>query len=182
MKITCKQQMYDLYEKGLLGNRPRIWKNLDELMADTSYDGKVSIRYKDPAFQYKKYYVPKAQVPEVIAAIPAVVNHKLFTFNESMPDDKLVLQGEVGYTPFGFELFYNTEKNIAMRDAMLRGKRATMLEARIRLQTAMDPSSYDDLWALLDTYEDAAVEFSTYSIDVGVYPHRNTVFWEVRNY
>jgi hypothetical protein len=46
----------------------------------------------------------------------------------------------------------------------------------------MDPSSRDDLDALFDLYPDAAVEFACFPHNLGIFPHRNTVIWEVRNY
>jgi hypothetical protein len=50
------------------------------------------------------------------------------------------------------------------------------------LDRFMDPNSRADLDALLDLYPDAAVEFSCFSVNVGIFPARNTIFWETRNY
>ncbi len=46
----------------------------------------------------------------------------------------------------------------------------------------LDPSSRDDLEALLELYPDATVELTSYDVDVGVLPYRNTIVGEVRHY
>ena len=71
-----------------------------------------------------------------------------------------------------------------MRKAMAAGcmRHCSPAEVVVLLQTYMDPSSRDDLEMLLEMYPDATVEFSCFDIDIGVYPGRNTIFWETRNY
>lgn len=56
------------------------------------------------------------------------------------------------------------------------------LQTKLLLDAYLDASSRDDLEILLEQYPDAAIEFTTFSINVGVLPHRNTIFWETRNY
>lgn len=56
------------------------------------------------------------------------------------------------------------------------------LETKLLIEHYMDPSSQSDLEALLELYPDASIEFTVFSVDVGVFPGRNTIFWETRNY
>ena len=49
------------------------------------------------------------------------------------------------------------------------------------LKRNLDATSYDNIWRLLDLYEDAVIEFSTWDCVVG-HLKNNTVIWEVRNY
>ena len=71
-----------------------------------------------------------------------------------------------------------------MRRTMAKGlhKHRGYLETKILLDTYMDPSSRDDLDSLFDLYPDSAIELTTFDINVGQFPHRNTIIWEVRNY
>ena len=45
----------------------------------------------------------------------------------------------------------------------------------------VDPSSLDDIIGLVDDYPEHVVEFSTFSVNVGLL-QRPTVIWEVRRY
>lgn len=71
-----------------------------------------------------------------------------------------------------------------MRKTMAMGwhRHTSYLETRLLLDRYMDPSSRDDVDALLDLYPDAAIEFTAFSVNVGLFPGRNVVFWETRNY
>lgn len=99
-----------------------------------------------------------------------------------MPDDSLLIQGEVIDYIGGFQLTYTLIKkpmNLGLREETRLAKGLT---AKIILRSRMDPSGFGDLLALLEIYPESAIEFSTYEKFVGDIPGRNTVFWEVRNY
>ena len=103
--------------------------------------------------------------------------------DDGAPDDKRTLCGEVARTYRGLEGTLGVVQ-MPMREAMKKGlllprSGATVLAL---LDKYMDPSSRDDLDALLDLYPDATVELSCFTVDVGVIPGRNTIFWEVRDY
>lgn len=173
MKIRNKRQFYRLWHAGLLGNRPRTWKNAREL-AGSSYSGLVTIRSTTDLNWATRYRVP---VTEALAE-----SAEGATFNESMPDDNLVLQGEVARTWRGLELTWDDTPGLGMKDAMKRSAKMLGARALCLLRAELWPSSLDDLWALLDLYPDAVIEFSAYDRAVGVLPHRNTIIWEVRDY
>jgi len=71
-----------------------------------------------------------------------------------------------------------------MRQTLARGlhRHFSYVMTRYLLERYMDPSSRDDLDMLLEQYPDATVEFTCFSVNVGLFPRRNTIFWEVRSY
>jgi len=104
------------------------------------------------------------------------------TFNQSMPDEHLLIQGELMLRPFGYYLLYSIVKkpmNIALKE---EPKHAHGLEALSLLKTNLWSQSYTDLMDLLDIYSESVIEFGAYDLAVGDLPHRNTIIWEVRNY
>jgi len=166
-----KVEFYRRYMLGEFGNRPRTWASREEL-ATSGYEGRVTIRSLESGGRCL------FQVP---------VEHALNSdgdcrFNESMPDDALLIQGEVCLREDGMWLTFSQERGLTMREAMRQSNTVRNIVAHRLLEKHMDPNSYDDVMCLLLKYRDAAVEFGTYSVKVGNCPHRNTVIWEVRNY
>lgn len=182
-KINTKKKSYELWRKGFFGNRLRIWDSLEELLEDT-YNGTVSMRYKGSAGGgFCSYEVPISKIPEIQEEwVKQGANINSITFNESAPDHKLLMQGEVmldDTTPY--ELFYSTDRK-KMRDALKNGKRAKDLTAKLILEHFLNPSSFSDMQELFERYPNHVIEFSTYSTNLGNIPGRNTIIWEVRNY
>lgn len=183
MKITSKTQFYELWQAGRLGNRPAAWPTLGDLR-HSGFRGLVTIRYKGRAGGgVSTTHVPAS---EVGAAVERFVSDgadpQLLTFHESMPDRQLLIQGEVVRSVGGLDLTYSLQPNISMREAMRSPRTSSGLTAKLILEQYLDPNSQDDLGILLTTYPDAVVEFGSYSVEVGIFPRRNTIFWEVRNY
>jgi hypothetical protein len=180
-KITNKQDFFLLYEAGLLGNKAITWKSYEEIL-NSGWKGLVCIRGKDGIQRGRvKYNVYINDAPKVIEGFreDGIEN---ITFNQSMPDEHLIIQGEVMRTFLGLSLWYTTKKvpmNKALAEESLY---ANGLKANLILEAFMDSSSYSDLKALFDLFPDSVIEFSTYDIAVGDIPNRNTVIWEVRNY
>jgi hypothetical protein len=188
MKVTDKAQMYDLYERGLFGNKLRTWDSYNSLLR-SRYEGPLTVRYKgENGGKWCRYGVPFSQVPNVIREwVAEGADSSLVVMNEAAPDFLLAIQGEVQRSPQGLTLFYSTER-ARMRDALKSsGRHAFRIEADALLKRHLWPPSYDDLMELLDTYhggdsESCVVEFSAYEIRVGDCAHRNTVVWEIRSY
>jgi len=102
-------------------------------------------------------------------------------FNATVTQDEwITLQGEVMRSP-DLVLYYSKHR-AKMREAYPHMVQTHGLQAKMLLQGALDPSSYDDLMELLDDYPDSVVEFSCFDRPVGTALTRNTIFWEVRNY
>lgn len=111
-----------------------------------------------------------------------------FWGNETAPDDRATLQGEIRRGAFGWE-FFGAERSredfgrmIRMRDALRVARSYQGLIVLFLLRKHLSPPSYDDLMELVDLFPDAVVEFSAYDRELGERRGRNTIIWEVRNY
>lgn len=183
MKILTKKQMYALYESGAFGNHLRLWSDLDSFLK-SDYQGSFTLRYRGTSPGYFGLYnITRETLQDRLseAAKEKPLELARITVNESAPDDRLLIQGEVQRGIYGLELTYSQEK-VKMRIGMENPSFATGLKAVLILKHFMSPDDWDDLNLLLDTYEGAVVEFSTYEMDLGSCPHRRTIFWEVRHY
>ena len=172
-----KAEFYGRWFNGEFGNFPRSWNTLSDFL-ESDYHGLLSVRSKTPGGPCW-YNVDSKEVRK------AVFTQSNLAFNESMPDDKLVIQGQAWRDETGLRLEYCCTPNLKFREAIGNPenmRQATRLEAAFLLKQHLDPNSYDDLMELLTQYPDAHIEFSAYSINVGVCPNRGTVIWEVRNY
>ncbi|MBW3020365.1 hypothetical protein KY334_03635 [Candidatus Woesearchaeota archaeon] len=181
MIIDTKAKNYELWNKGLLGNKLRTWDSYEDIIK-SNYEGTVTVRNKNPNSKFCKYDVSIKDIPNLIKEWSKEgCDVKEVTYNESAPDEFLLIQGEIMKSNEFYYFRYSTEKT-NMRDALKNAKDIEGLEVEMLLKKYMDSASYDDLMILLDTYPDHVVEFSVYSIDLGEVPNRNTIFWEVRKY
>ena len=192
--IATKSEFYALYELGYFGNRALAWKSYEEVLA-SGWKGKICVRSKKGIDRKKPIYnFPIEHVLKEMKRRGFVPEES--TFNQSMPDEHLLIQGEIrriGDKPFngnlqtalkcrGLGLRYTTVKkpmNEALREEDLW---AQGLEASLILQRNLCSSSHSDIMDLLDIFPNDVIEFSTYDIAVGNIPGRNTVIWEVRNF
>lgn len=106
---------------------------------------------------------------------------------EMAPTDCTLIQGEVQYPvpgtgKCGLDLYYSTVAK-PMRDSLKEGGRQVSgIVAVELLRYYLDPASLEWLYTLLERYPGHVVEFSTYSVNWGTIPNRNTTVWEVRKY
>lgn len=181
--IKTKAEMYELYNRGAFGNRLKTWNSFEELEASGRETG-ICVRYKKPGNKWTYFALDLGQVRNAIrqAVYCEGADRSLFHFNELGPDDKIILQGEVMRTHEGLVLSMNNQPNMMHRMALKDPETVYGLEARGFLLKHLEPSSYDDLMELLEIYPDSIIEFTAYSVCVGVCRGRNTIIWEVRNY
>lgn len=183
MIVENKRQAYALFHNGRLGNKFRTWDSVRDFVY-SGYSGTASMRYKGTVTgkAWVAYNVPASEVADRAKAwIAEGADPMLIVVNESAPDERLAIQGEIIVTIKGLSFFYSTRKE-KMRNAMVYGKQAYGVQAHALLRRYCTASSYDDLMELLELYPDSAVEFSVYEMNVGNCRGRNTVIWEVRNY
>jgi len=181
-----KTEFYRRYLAGEFGNQPRTWGTWEELR-DSDYKGRVTIRDMTPGGPCH-YYIETEDLRAGI--IPAGVNLSRVRFNESMPDSLLSLQGNVWYDETGLRLDYSMLPDIGHRQAVRQPwiREAKGRHALSLLQQHLTPSSMSDLEELWKLYPGVVtkpgpiIEFSAYRVPVGKLPHRNTVFWECRDY
>jgi len=183
-RIDNKDECYLLYNQNMFGNKALVWDSYNEILK-SGWKGQVCIRGRRARISRGKviYDVDLSEVPKIIKQFENEgVPEDHIGFNQSMPNEYLVIQGEVMRTHLGLSLWYTTKKepmNGALRKESLY---AEGLKAKLILENFVNPSSYSDLESLMELFPDSAIEFSTYSINVGNIPNRNTVIWEVRNY
>lgn len=195
MEIKSKAQFFEMWEAGLLGNRTRLWRDPND-----AYQWAVEQRAKSsnrfwqlsdkPIIGFRELGRAGGGAWEVVPWRFVHVTaerwngaHRRFIMDDGAPEEKTTLKGEVCRTVRGLESYLTTAK-LSMRAAMREGRMKPYgnLATKVALDTFMDPASRDDLEILLELYPDATIEFSCFSVDVGVIPNRNTLFWEVRNY
>jgi hypothetical protein len=178
-KIYC----YSLYERGIFGNKALTWNSFSEIL-DSSWKGQICIRHRKVGGRGKVKYdldLKNAQ-SEINSMLSEGVKAEDISFNQSMPNKSLLIQGELMRTENGLYLLYSDVKkpmNLALKERSLQ---AAGLGAKFVLENNLNESSLADIYALLDLFPDSVVEFSSYACSVGNIPGRNTVIWEVRNY
>jgi len=177
--VPTKQAYYARWIRGEFGNRLRAWNTYEDLL-ESGYQGNVTIRTLVSSAHTARYGVPVQDVLKVIKEMGgSVQEHR---FNESAPDDQLIIQGELYENVQGWYMVYNRAK-CSMRDAMRNDPQiAEGLLAREILRHDCCPNSFDDIKSLLDIYPGHVIEFGVYACQLGDMPHRNTLIWEVRNY
>ena len=180
-RIRNKAEFYRLWEAGVLGNRTNIWHDPARAHRECK-NLEIGFRQIGKAGGGKWEKVPRDEVFNCAARWSA--EGRKFIMDDGAPDWCRTLQGEVCRTYRGLEGYLDTVGKLPMRPAMAAGHMRMCSGATIRalLDRFMDPSSQEDLAALLDLFPDATVEFSCFGIDVGVFLGRNTIFWETRDY
>ena len=179
MIIRNKTQFFQLWKEGVLGNRTRLWE--DEREAYASNAPMIGFREVGKAGGGAWCGASHDKVLETASEWRKA--GRKFIMDDFVPNEKQTLIGEVCRTHLGLRGEMGVTK-LPMRPAkaaglLLHRTGATILNLFDRY---MDPSSRDDLNDLFDLYPDSAIEFACFSVNVGVFPHRNTMFWEVRNY
>jgi hypothetical protein len=186
--ITTKEAFRAAWLAGTLGNRPRVWASEAAIIAD-GYTGELSIRVHASSSQHSRYRVPVTRLVEVATELRQAGARDLW-FNESAPDDCLLIQGEyyhggsINARVLNRYLHYSTE-SVKMKEAFAYGKQtfhSEGLATDVVLSTLMSPRAWDDFQLLRERYEEHTIEFSVYGREVGVLPFNNTLIWEVRNY
>jgi hypothetical protein len=180
MQIISKTQFFMLWEKGMLGNRTNLWR--DPVAAFHSGAPEIGFREMGKSGGGAWEKVPRGLV--MSTAQRWTDAGRSFIMDDGCPDWCRTLQGEVCRTVGGLYGYLDTSSNLPMRPAMAGGfmRHCSGATTLALIQRFMDPQSQDDLWALLDLYPDAVVEFSCFGVDVGVLPNRNTLMWETRCY
>lgn len=209
-EIRSKRKFFSMWREGLLGNRTLLWDTIEEALAHRPKVTNIGFREIGKTGGGAWELAHRSKATEVYNRWKKA--GRRFILDGSVPNDKVVMQGEVTRTTLGMESFLAVRSELVsdfliinfnaavegldppaptlgpglppMRQTIARGwhRHRGYLETRILLRRYMDPSSQDDLDMLLDMYPDAAIEFTCFSVNVGVFPHRNTIFWEVRNY
>jgi hypothetical protein len=168
-----KREFYRRWLLGEFGNYPATWTTADDLR-NSGYQGPLSVRSLTPAGRM-----------ETGVSVQEALSRDWYggvVFQQTMPDQDLIIQGALGSDPAGLWLDFCLEPNINFRQAMAKASQVQGLQTVMVLRSYVDPPSLDDLFELVERFPNAVIEFATFRRPVGVYPHRNTVIFEVREY
>lgn len=167
-------------EHGCLGNTLRNWRHYVE-----AYDSGVPIfglREIGVAGGGSHIVIPRNEL--ITTAADWVCFGRRFIVDEAAPDTDVVLQGEICRTFRGWEGLLGLRTGHRMRESARLGlfHHYSGVTVKVLLDEFLDPSSRDDIDALLDLYPEATIELASYPYTLGKIPGRNTVIWEVRCY
>lgn len=101
-KILNKKQFYERWLALQLGNRPRCFESIPELLAKGTGIEKVSIRSKTPGGRC--LYNVEVREIEAYCASHGVSDYDV-VYQENLPDEILVMQGNVGLDSQGGVFF-----------------------------------------------------------------------------
>lgn len=186
MIVDSKTKMYRLLRQGEFGNTFKNYTSVREVM--NSDLKQISVRYSDRSKNGKSFFevTDKEHLNSVIEKFVkngAERGKICFNNGDFSLQKKIVIQGELCEIDGMLELAFSTREGITLREATNRGlKRTCGLTVKYMLQHYLWPSDYDWLFELLDKYPGHVIEFTTFSIPVGVIRNRCTVIWEVRKY
>lgn len=182
-KVSNKKDYYFLYSVGFFGNKPLTWNSLEEIK-ESGWNKGICIRSKQGVLRSKTVF--DLTMEEAINYIEQLrkegIKKETLTFNQSMPNEELKIQGEIMRSKENYSLTYTTIKkpmNRALEEETLFAKGLTALSL---VKENLFPSSYEDLQDLFNIFPDSIIEFSSYNVPVGNLKNRNTILWEVRNY
>lgn len=189
MQIRNKKKFFELWEEGVLGNRTLIFRTPEEAFAVKGIKqiGFREIGKAGGGAWTMVSHLPKKEFEEEVRRTYLEWKNagRNFIMDSSVPNEHSIMQGEICRTYNGLESFIAVGHALPpMRMTMAAGlhKHRGYLETRLLLEQYMDPNSRDDLEALFEQYPEAAIEFTCFEVNTGVFPRRNTIFWEVRNY
>lgn len=180
--IANKAESFDLYVSGKFGNKLRTWDTYHDLCM-SNYHGTVTMRYVETDSKWCKYRVAREDINDVLADWRDQGASMIkVRFNESAPDDKLLIQGEIQEHPEHKYVLSYSHEQVPMREAMRNPESMLGREALWLLEGHLSKASMRNLKHIFATYPRAIVEFSCYDHMLGDIPDNNTIFWEVRNY
>ena len=186
-KIGSKFGYYLLYENGFLGNKPLTWNSLEEI-EQSGWKERICVRGRKGIPREKsRFNLTLDEMTKYVEQLEREGIPKInLTFNQAMPDEHLIIQGEVmrdiNSNPRYMHLTYSTVKEPMNRALEKETLCSDGINALFLLKGNLYPPSYDDLQELLELFPDSIIEFSAYDISVGNISNRNAIIWEVRNY
>ena len=181
--VLNKRDFVVRYLEGEFGNRTPTWDNISDYVQEKDNFNKlfhIRNRIKGAATWYNIAARNVLSVWE--KALRAGYKPSDLYISQMAPTDKTLIQGEIQQTPAGIALFHTCVK-LPMREALaLNSHQDYGIIALETLRHFMCVGSFEWMETLLDRYEGHVIEFSTYSVNFGTIPGRNTCFWEVRDY
>ena len=181
--INSKLEFYRRAELGLCGNTPRTWNTVREALE--SGGRWFGVRGMGIGFQGFKTAIPwyalaTGQIQFKRGTYVLCESDGIATRNLSHRG----LQGELGWVNGEWYLHYSMILGNMRHRLRYHGEHAYGWQVIWLLKGYLDPSSYDEIMDLFETYTDGvnhpAIEFSRVPRPMGRLG-RTTVIWEVRN-
>jgi len=107
-----KREFFSRWLRLEFGNRPRAYGSVAELVRDADFHGTLSVRQLQASANVL-YRVPADDVRAGRVLVPYEC-----VLQETMPDDRLVIQGAVRRAVRGLDLDFSLEPNVTLRDAL----------------------------------------------------------------
>ena len=185
MLIKSKREFYELAQKGLCGNTPRMWESFEDWIGDM-----------EPGF-YKKYWGIRSKAGWGHVCHPKVGGDLVIDTIWDMPEGSYMiseippegsdtgqgLQGELAWMNGEWVLYYTYEMGYMREKLASSGAHARGWKAMNLLRGRMPASDFDMLMELFEKYSDGyrypVIEFAVCHKSWGVL-NRNTIIWEIR--
>lgn len=183
--ITGKDRMYELLKNGQFGNRLRTWDTVKEWQ-ESGYRGLLGLRYVSPSplsGARFKYGIAASDIERYVEEwiCDGAERCRILVCEAAPHAEYGTMSGEVMTSSRYMELQYSRAK-LPMREALVHSPVSVKgLLAVATLREALDPSSFDDLMELFDSFPTSVVEFSCFRVSLGIC-QTNTLIWEVRDY
>jgi hypothetical protein len=127
-------------------------------LLESGWQGRVTLRYTEPGAFLPRHQIPVSNVP--VEEVPRTVRELSrlgvetckITVNETMPDERLLIQGELCRRENGQLAFFFSQYPGRCNEALrIDGRTLLGLSARMALEIVRqeDPSSFDDIQLLL---------------------------------
>lgn len=182
VRITSKQQMYDLLSSNRLGNTIPQYACLQDWEASGEH----------LVFPYWGVRTRVPGGPCRLNCPSEEVGATIESFRLHVPNISVMISsigrvtwlGEVWDSPGGL-ICSGVEHPPHVHDWRTLMRHPSLWEgvrARKLLREHLNPNSYSDVMELLEEYPEHVVEFSVLDRCYGTIPHRNAITWEVRLY
>jgi hypothetical protein len=185
-RLDNKRAFYRLWHAGAFGNKIRAWSRPEEVPQD--FTGRIMLRaMNSPGGSALNRELPAREAVRVWKEDRAAGRLPEWQGNETAPDDRAMLQGEILRDHEGLQVFATPRKAedvgklLRMRDVMPFARQYTGLAAVLLLRRYLDPASLETVEELLNEWPDHVIEFTAFDGPLGTH-NRNTIIWEVRAY
>ena len=181
-KVSSKAEFFELWHKGVLGNRTRLTQDPEEAWSWGASDYGFRFAKRGSGGGGLWSGVGRDTFWPTIDQWNCTYGLGNYYIDDRVPDHFQTIQGEICRTFRGLQGFIGASHypmRVAMQQGLLTPR--SSVETLVLINTFMDPSSRDDVDQIFDLFPDATIEFTCFSCNVGVL-QRNTMFWEVRNY
>jgi len=182
--IRTKRQYYNLAAQQQVGNCPKTWSTPEGYL-DESLDNYAGIRMVVPGSNKFTPLVERDKLKQKIQQLG--IRDGDYIISEVLLPSEIKLAGELTVIN-GEWVFYYSYKKVQMRQALREEGRHAIGQDLVwsLIESVATPSDVDDLHNLFERYSPRGrypvIELTVCSKCRGIFPHRNTLVWEVRHY